>query len=211
MDKFEITYSPDVIGKDEKALRNGPVWITKQMTKQEVFDIITKQGYATTANHKDGQRGKAYFVSRQIIMLDVDNADDDNGGISIKQMTATPLYLEYAAGFYTTPSHQESSPRYRVIFLLEEALQDVTVYEAVVKFLLTVVPQADKACSDCSRVFYGSVQAKQVQKINGYISKQDVEDIVGWFHKKQRKHMTTPMRLTLAALAYWFHRPWPDD
>ncbi|ANV92065.1 hypothetical protein AWQ24_14910 (plasmid) [Picosynechococcus sp. PCC 8807] len=101
------------------------------------------------------RRQKSNIVSAQAIALDID------GGLSLEECQALPVVKDYAAAIFTTASHQKakgSEPacdRYRVIFILPEALTDTALYEAVTQSLMDLVGHADRACKDASRMFFG--------------------------------------------------------
>ncbi|WP_099239320.1 PriCT-2 domain-containing protein [Synechococcus sp. BDU 130192] len=101
------------------------------------------------------RRQKSNIVSAQAIALDIDD------GLSIEDCLKFPFVKDYAAAIYTSSSHQQQKgdkpacDRYRVIFVLPEAVTDTALYEAAVALLMERVSYADRACKDASRMFFG--------------------------------------------------------
>ena len=101
------------------------------------------------------RRQKSNIVSAQAIALDIDE------DLSIEEALALPVVRDYAAAIYTSASHQKvkgdkpACDRYRIIFVLPEALADTALYEAATQNLMDLVGHADRACRDASRMFFG--------------------------------------------------------
>ncbi|MGB2925666.1 MAG: PriCT-2 domain-containing protein, partial [Limnothrix sp.] len=101
------------------------------------------------------RRLKKNVVSAQAIALDIDE------GLSLEDCLKIPFVQKYAAAIYTSASHQkwkDGKPpcdRYRIIFILPEAVTDIPLYEQAVKVIMESVGYADKQCKDASRMFYG--------------------------------------------------------
>jgi hypothetical protein len=51
----------------------GEGWMNIDISWTEAFELITGDGYATSAELQDGHRTGGNFVSRQLLMVDVDN------------------------------------------------------------------------------------------------------------------------------------------
>ena len=90
--------------KDETAKHLAKVykkWENIECTWEQAFDLITVQGYATSAELSDPYRCDANFVSRQLVMIDIDKE------MTIQELLEDQFYNEYGAGFYVTPSHTD--------------------------------------------------------------------------------------------------------
>jgi len=162
---MNLSYHPVIRGKPQKQMdatgrpyyyhNNQKVnlgwgWENTQADWHTVFELITVDGLATSAALNCDNRKEENFVSRDLIMVDIDS------GMTIPQLFEDEFYNQLAAGFYTTPSHTDSAHRFRIMFRLETPL---TVAQDVVKLnrmLLRQYTQADAACVDATRIFFGS-------------------------------------------------------
>lgn len=104
-------------------------------------------------------RGKKNVQCTHCIALDIDE------GLSLAQAQTNELIRDYASLIITSASHSPEKHKYRVIFFLREAISEIASIEAVVRAAMRAVPQADKACKNADRFFYGADTA-QVAYIN---------------------------------------------
>lgn len=125
-------------------------WQTKDVSWQEAFKSITEDGFATSAELASENRTDANFVSRQLFMVDIDS------GMTIEELLADKFYNDYAAGFYTTPSHTDSNHRFRIAFITETPVIETEYTRLLIKGLMRVYKSADPACKDAARLFYGT-------------------------------------------------------
>jgi len=128
----------------------GYGWVNIEADWPDVFHLITQDGIATSAELRSDHRSEADFVSRELIMVDVDS------GMTIPELLADPFYNAWGAGFYTTPSHTWENHRFRIMFRTETPLTDVTRVRRLNSALLKVYDAADISCKDATRIFYGS-------------------------------------------------------
>ena len=109
-------------------------------------------GHAYAAWH-DGRRRTDNFISAQHVGIDMDTGDDRSRIDTLKQHDLVKMF---GALIHTTPSHTEQNPRARIVFLLDQPVEDPIAYGAVVSFILTQFGSSDESCKDASRFFYGS-------------------------------------------------------
>jgi len=102
------------------------------------------------------------FLGAQHLGLDFDNV------ASVWEVVNHPLIQQYAACIYTTPSHNPPDKiRLRVIFLLDEFIEDSKLYVSMVKGLMAKFEfKPDKSCSDPLRLFYGCFNAQLLDDNN---------------------------------------------
>lgn len=137
-----------------------------------------EQGHALNAGLYGGKwRSKSNVIGSQWILLDIDNSDverDENGkavkdqdgktikvyrrDLTLEEAIAHPFVKQHCALIYTTASHRPDWHKFRMVFLLPELVEDIDVYESMVRLLMGHFPH-DPSCKDASRVFYGSTQA----------------------------------------------------
>ena len=116
------------------------------------LDCITNKTYSL-GQFKDQHRTANNFEYATCIGLDFD------GGWTLVE--AKQAFKDYKHIIATTRNHQKLKnnkveDRFRVILFLSEPITDPQVYKNTVKKLLKQYPQADKQCSDASRMFYKS-------------------------------------------------------
>ena len=131
----------------------GYGWINIEDDWPNVFDAITRDGFATSAELATDHRDDDNFVSRQLIMVDIDS------GMTIEELFEDNFYNNYGAGFYTTPSHTDNAHRFRIMFRTETAILDREVMKRLNRSLLRIYSAADIACKDSTRIFFGTIQA----------------------------------------------------
>jgi len=98
---------------------------------------------------KDGRRLNENFMTQQLFGLDFDD------GISFEEMIERcNKYNTLPAFVYTTFSSINNN-KFRVVFVLEHDVEDVRVRNLVQLSLMNLFPEADKACKDGARIFFG--------------------------------------------------------
>lgn len=128
-------------------------------------------GHSVVLATMNGKRAKSNMIQQQVIMLDFDNKE---AGIKTEGMFYTSLediladdFIQENASFaYTTFSHEADWDKFRVVFFLNKPLTNIQEVTAVYNYLLAMYPNADKACKDPSRVFYGGQQAFELNYSN---------------------------------------------
>jgi len=162
---MKISYHSNLVGKPERRIENnftvyynndkkvnlGWGWDTVDLTFADVFDLITVDGIATSAALSSNNRKDEFFVSRELLMVDIDS------GMTITELFEDTFYDDYAAGFYATPSHTDDAHRFRILFRLETPITDASKLSKLNRALLQIFAQADQACKDPARLFYGNI------------------------------------------------------
>jgi hypothetical protein len=168
----------------EQAYLLGSDWINIEAEWQEVFDIITIDGNATCAELKSDRRTADQFVSRELIMVDIDD------GMTFDDLFADAFYNEYGAGFYTTPSHaDDNNPRFRIMFRTEEPIMHGATMAKLYRGLLSVYNKADKQCKDPTRLFYGTPNAKYKEITAKVLPMEMINKLVEWADELDDKQL----------------------
>ena len=128
----------------------GYGWVNIEAEWPVVFELITVDGCATSAEIIGDNRKNEHFASRQLFMVDIDS------GMSIPELFENDFYNAYGAGFYTTPSHRDDAPRFRIAFVTETEIVDSDLARLLIMGLMRQYNHADIACKDSTRIFYGS-------------------------------------------------------
>lgn len=147
---------------DSKIESGDPIWgkftasfINKEL---EVIDIANDiyMGHPFTTWHKNQWRDSKNFIKGGHIGIDFDTADIRS---SIDYLRKDDFIRRYASLIYTTPSHTPEKPKGRVLFLLEQPIQQSSNYIKAVMSLLWLfsgLTTPDEKCKDSCRFFYGS-------------------------------------------------------
>ncbi|WHY79024.1 hypothetical protein QNH20_07805 [Neobacillus sp. WH10] len=99
------------------------------------------------------KRSKVNWESQQVIALDFDE------GLTLDGAINNVFFKQHAAFLYTTFRHKESHHKFRVVFVLDKPLTHYKDFEVIIDNLLKRYPQADRACRDGSRLFFGGKEA----------------------------------------------------
>lgn len=123
-------------------------WEPLEVNCDQLIEFIQK-GYAISAQFKDGYRNTRNFLSSQFLAADID------GGLSIEEAKKVDFIKDNCAFLYTTASHTDEFHRFRLVFLLDETIQDSRMW-ADSLLGLSVKLNSDRSISDSARMFYGN-------------------------------------------------------
>lgn len=156
---MKLSIHPDIKGKPvhtergyfcgNKQVNLGYGWMNVDVSWDDAFELITTDGYATSSELSSDNRKDENYVSRQLIMVDIDD------GMTIQELLNNQFYNEYGAGFYTTARHTDTDHRFRIMFVTEEPITDSQLMKKLIRSLLIVFKSADISCKDSSRLYYG--------------------------------------------------------
>ena len=163
----------------------GYGWINIEAEWPDVFELITTDGCATSAWLNSGNRKEDTFISRELIMVDIDS------GMTIQELLADDFYNQHAAGFYTTPSHREDAHRFRIMFRLAEPITNATELQKLNRMLLQVFTQADAACKDATRIFYGTEQCEIKERTDNLLSTDVVKAMIQAYDQQEAERLET--------------------
>ena len=150
-------------------------FVAESHTIASLAEAMTGNGYAIAAVVRDDYRTAANFVSAQHCGLDFDQGTCES---SLDGVLVNAFIADHAAFVYETPSSTAAAPRCRVIFILDQPFTDADEYRLANEALLWRFNQADPACKDAARFYYGRCNAQH--RVLGNILYRDVlqEEIV---------------------------------
>lgn len=133
-----------------------------------------KSGFAICGSQLGNRnRKKANVIGSQWVLIDID------GDLDIPSALAEPFVQSHCGLIYTTPSHTPERHRFRLIFPLPHFIEGAKSVEAVIKAVMAKIPQADPACKDACRIFYGNTDAEfPLFKPEAALSEAFVEDTI---------------------------------
>jgi hypothetical protein len=200
---MKLSIHPDIKGKPvhtergyfsgDKQVNLGYGWMNIDVTWDDAFELITTDGLATSAELINDNRKDENYVSRQLIMVDIDD------GMTIQELLNNEFYNEYGSGFYTTARHTDENHRFRIMFVTEEPITDKELMKKLIKSLLVVFRSADISCKDASRLYYGIPNCK-IKENQGKILTKDMmielTNMVDTMEKEEAKKYVNTFELT---------------
>jgi hypothetical protein len=143
------------------------------ITPAELAVKVGQEGHTVVLATMDGKRSKINMAQQQVIMLDFDNKDDETkkktSGMfytSIQDILADPFIRENASFIYKTLSHTDAWEKFRVVFILDKPLTSLEEVYGAYDYLLNQYQNADKACKDPSRLFFGGTEYIEINMDN---------------------------------------------
>lgn len=168
---MKLSINPLIKGKIDKTLVSQieklNAWTEVEAKAEELFELITVDGYATTCLLHGGNRKEFNYCSRQLFMIDID------GGMTIEQLLEDEFYNRYAAGFYATSSFTPEHHKFRILFITPEPIVAASVSRKIIRGLRKLYPESDAACVDPARLFYGSINC-EIKEWQGNELPQDI-------------------------------------
>ncbi len=171
--------------------------ITNHLGEYTIEEIASKlaKGHTILPAVMNGERKKANFKSQQILMLDFDNKESKPA--SMFQILGREFTTKHAAFSYQSFSSTPDQPKFRLVFVLDEPLKSAAQVEAMYIELFKHYPEADIACKDASRLFFGGRQLIEIN-YNNVLGTEIVADVVEVVKpKKAKKKKTEQIKLDL--------------
>lgn len=146
--KNKITKWSDILDKLSEPTRTHETVAEYHRMRKDDRDNLKDVGGYVAAMLKDGKRNKGSVAWRSMITLDADNASPDLWD------RFCDLY-DCAAAIYSTHSHREEAPKYRIIIPLKDALT-AGECEAVAHFIVSELDpeQFDDTTYEPERLMY---------------------------------------------------------
>lgn len=171
---MKLSIHKTIRGKPSKdsMVNLGYGWVNIESDWDTVFALITQDGVATSAELNSENRKEANFVSRELIMVDIDN------GMTLEDLFRNDFYNLYGAGFYATPSFTLEHHKFRIMFRTKAPITDSAKLRKLNRGLLKVFEQADEACKDPTRIFYGSPNCKFFEQTDKILPDEAVDVLI---------------------------------
>lgn len=132
-------------------------------------------GYAWSAQFA-GSRKTSNFTRTGVIGVDID------AGLSVDAAQTHPFVAAYGSAIYTTASHSEEAPRFRILFALERPITSADDARAVQTALAEKLG-GDPVTVDPARMWYGNQNA-EVFQIGSGIPDAVLEGLISEGRKK---------------------------
>jgi len=156
---------------DGKQVNLGYNWQTIDESFADIYEIITVDGFASSAALTNQHKCEKNFQSRELVMIDIDE------NMTLIDLHDNEFYMTYGAGFYTTPSHTEEHHKFRILFKLQTPITDYEKMKRLHTALMLIYPQSDESCKDATRIFFGTVKCALRDKRNNILDDAMVEQL----------------------------------
>lgn len=135
----------------------------------DAFIAEVRAGFAFCAWLK-GQRKSKNFQCMQVLAVDIDS------GLAIEEVLAHPFFQKFGWFIYTTPSHRPDAPRFRIVFLMEQPIENEQrmklAYTGIIRMFA-----GDRSCADASRLFFGAENC-EVHRVDRVLPMEQVEYVI---------------------------------
>jgi nucleoside-triphosphatase THEP1/uncharacterized CHY-type Zn-finger protein len=106
-------------------------------------------GFSFCSQHKNNYKKSSNFTCSGAIYVDIDE------GLTLDDALNDNYINQYCSIVYTTVSHTKEFNRFRLIFELEETIEDAMVFKNCLAGISKKLG-GDPSCTDACRMFYGS-------------------------------------------------------
>lgn len=125
-----------------------------ELTVPELASMLS-EGHAVVPGVCVGGRREANWRQQELFMVDVDNDGPLTLGITEAVERAVNMGLPLCLS-YETYGSTRARQRFRLGFLSPGPIADAVRARAYLRALLAAYPEADPACADLSRLFFGT-------------------------------------------------------
>lgn len=138
----------------------------KELTIKEILTYIGQGHTFVPGVFKNGVKD-SNFVSQQLIGIDIDNEENEELLLPDKAIELLKEKGINVNSIYDTFNSSDIKPKYRLLILLDTEIKDINIIKFILKTLTDNINQADKACKNPSRIFFGTnAEIKKVATID---------------------------------------------
>ncbi|NLS69352.1 hypothetical protein E3H11_10555 [Bradyrhizobium brasilense] len=150
---YSISVNTQIADKPDPSERGnlGKNWQPVEATLDDLADHISR-GHAIAPQFKGSQRKTIYFSRAGFLAADVDE------GMTLDEAKAHAMVRHHAGLIHTTVSHTSEKHRFRIIFVLDEAILSPQDW-ADAQLGLAAALGSDRSVSDGARMFFGNSRA----------------------------------------------------
>ncbi len=145
----------------------------KEYTLNEIVECIGK-GYTFVPAVLENGTKNENWKQQQLIGVDIDNEVEAEILTPEEAITLLNDKGIKICAYYHTFNSSEVKPKFRLLFILKEATCNQEEAKLIIKTLMDLLPQADKACKDLSRLFYGTNKEVKIIDPEARITLEDV-------------------------------------
>lgn len=155
LDVMAFDYKPKAedVTKIQTRLKNAES--VKELTIEQLLIYIGK-GHTIVPGVMIGGTKRENWIGQQLFEVDIDNTDETSivGPEELISLLKKHNLCPFA--YYFTFSNTVERPKFRLLFRTSEFIEDINKADFIIKTLVAFIPQADPACTNVSRLFYGT-------------------------------------------------------
>lgn len=172
----------------DQKINLGWNWVNVELELEELQAAVSQWGLAVAPALREPNRCERNFLSHQIALIDIDS------GMSISDLADLDFYQRYGAGYYTTPSHTELAPRFRIMYVLPDAVNTAQGMREIYEGLQAIHEFADISCKDSTRFFYGTISATYSEFTGKILDDNAIYEMLERRQEKQQNRAVLPGR-----------------
>lgn len=153
-------------------------FVNKELSPIDIINEIYT-GHPFTTWHANNWRHSKNYLLGQHLALDFDTEDERS---TLAYLAKDRFVQKHAFAIYTTPSHSPEAPRARVLFLLDQPIQQAKNYAAAAGAFVWLFGGSDRQCKDACRFFYGSHNC-EVEWIGNELPLAKVKGIISEYQR----------------------------
>lgn len=178
VDKERLLEKP-VIDDEKKKIRKRCLDNYREVTRDEFVEILnSSQSFIPSKTKNKGNKNEDFLETR-VIILDFDNtfkdennnvvdlSKDDSRYLSIEKALSIDLVCNSAFAIQKSIRYSENLEKFKIVFLLKEAITDYNEMKDVYNYLQEKIPWCDKSVASSNRMFFGGYKSDAVMIING--------------------------------------------
>lgn len=178
VDKERLLEKP-VIDDEKKKIRKRCLDNYREVTRDEFVEILnSSQSFIPSKTKNKGNKSEEFLETR-VIILDVDNtvkdendnvvdlSKDDSRYLSIERVLSINLVHNSAFAIQKSIRYSENLEKFKIVFILKEAITDYNEMQAVYRYLQEQMPWCDNSVDSSTRMFFGGYKSDAVMIING--------------------------------------------
>lgn len=151
--------------------------VRKRMQREKPHMLTSTELLALVRDGHTWQPGcyrKNDFVGQQVYGLDFDKPELLMPDECLARLHKLGLW-QMASLLYFTHSATHECPKYRLVLVDDEPAKEFGVAKERLHKLLSLFPEADQACKDTNRMFFGTDDRFQAWDIDAYMGGEHVE------------------------------------
>ncbi|HFX3830603.1 MULTISPECIES: hypothetical protein [Enterococcus] len=177
VDKEKLLEKP-VIKKEKIDVRDRCLGNYREVTRDEFVEILNSSRSFIPSKTKNKGNKSEEFLETRVIILDVDNtvkdendnvvdlSKDDSRYLSIEKALSIDLVHNSAFAIQKSIRYSENLEKFKIVFLLKEAITDYNEMQAVYRYLQEQMPWCDNSVDSSTRMFFGGYKSDAVIIIN---------------------------------------------
>lgn len=177
VDKERLLEKP-VTKKEKTDVRERCLNNYREVTRDEFVEILNSSQSFIPSKTKNKSNDKESFMETRVIILDFDNtvtdendnvvdlSKDDSRYLSIEKALSIDLVHNSAFAIQKSIRYSENLEKFKIVFILKEAITDYNEMQAVYRYLQEQMPWRDKSVDSSTRMFFGGYKSDAVIIIN---------------------------------------------